>query len=57
MKKIIQIIFGLLSVHVLTLSITTSVFSQSTGMEAYTYRNSFKKDVSVTLDTLKSMNI
>ena len=57
MRRLVQIVISLLSVQVLTVGISSSVFSQSIGMEAYTYRNSFKKDAALTLDTLKSMNI
>jgi sugar phosphate isomerase/epimerase len=31
------------------------LFPQMPGMEAYTYRNSFKKDVAATLDTIKAL--
>ena len=33
------------------------LFPQAPGMEAYTYRESFKKDVAATLDTIKSLGI
>jgi len=33
------------------------LFPQAPGMEAYTYRTSFKKDVAVTLDSIKALGI
>jgi sugar phosphate isomerase/epimerase len=33
------------------------LFPQAPGMEAYTYRESFKKDVAATLDTIKALGI
>jgi sugar phosphate isomerase/epimerase len=33
------------------------LFPQAPGMEAYTYRHSFKKDVAATLDTIKALGI
>lgn len=33
------------------------LFPQTPGMEAYTYRESFKKDVAATLDTIKALGI
>ena len=33
------------------------LFPQAPGMEAYTYRHSFKKDVAATLDSIKALGI
>ena len=33
------------------------LFPQAPGMETYTYRHSFKKDVAATLDTIKALGI
>lgn len=33
------------------------IFPQAPGMEAYTYRHSFKKDVAATLDTIRALGI
>ncbi len=35
----------------------TPLFPQAPGMEAYTYRESFKKDVAATLDSIKALGI
>lgn len=34
-----------------------AIFPQMPGMEAYTYRHSFKKDVAATLDTIRALGI
>ncbi|QNF33393.1 sugar phosphate isomerase/epimerase [Adhaeribacter swui] len=35
----------------------TPIFPQAPGMEAYTYRESFKKDIPATLDSIKALGI
>jgi len=57
MKMLRQIILYLICAGLFNFSFVKTVSSQIIGMEAYTYRNSFKKDVAATLDTLKSLNI
>jgi len=57
MKKLMQIPIGLFSLVSLIVFINRPVFSQTIGMQSYTYRNSFTKDAAATLDTLKLLGI
>lgn len=58
MKYCIQLLFFLvLGVGTLSAKNNKKLFPQTPGMVSYTYRNSFAKDVAVTLDTLKEMGI
>jgi sugar phosphate isomerase/epimerase len=60
MKKIMQILMLLLigvGVKAQNIGESEYLFPQTPGMVSYTYRNSFKKDVAATLDTLKVLGI
>lgn len=58
MKNLIQILFILvLGVGTLSAQKSKPLFPQTPGMVSYTFRNSFAKDVALTLDTLKTMGI
>lgn len=56
MKKVIQISIGLYCLVSLIVLINRPVFSQSTGMEVYTSRNSIKKDVAAPLGSQGKSN-
>ncbi|WP_373523326.1 sugar phosphate isomerase/epimerase family protein [Aquiflexum sp.] len=47
----------LLLLFIGTTEAQSSLFPETPGMVSYTYRNSFQKDVSATLDTLQAMGI
>jgi len=58
MKKMIKILlFFLLGAGTLFAQKSKPLFPQMPGMVSYTYRNSFAKDVALTLDTLKALGI